>query len=111
MSKETDYNGWSNKATWLVNVWMNNDYNLYIHYLTRLNNVWENTPDYNERDYAITEEFKEIVQEVISDEHRENGLAYDLLQYSFNSVNWSELIKHYINELGEASIKNQIGKE
>tara|TARA_R100000306_G_C4275780_1_gene92466 strand:- start:178 stop:471 length:294 start_codon:yes stop_codon:yes gene_type:complete len=93
------YNGWKNKETWLVNVWLNNDYEMYQYYLGRVTDAWNNNGN-------VMEELKEIVWEIYRDEHRESGLINDLIETSLNNVDWSRLAEHYIEEIQE-----EIGKE
>ena len=93
------YNGWKNKETWLVNVWLNNDYEMYQYYLGRVTDAWNNNGN-------VMEELKEIVWEIYRDEHRESGLINDLIATSLNNVDWSRLAEHYIEEIQE-----EIGKE
>jgi len=95
------YNGWTNKETWLVNVWLNNDYDLYKYYLGRLND------SYGGFISDIIHELQEIVYDIVREDRPEtNGLAYDLLQSSLNVINYKELAEHYIEEIQE-----EIGKE
>ena len=95
------YNGWTNKETWLVNVWLNNDYDLHKYYLGRLND------SYGGFISDIIHELQEIVYDIVREDRPEtNGLAYDLLQSSLNVINYKELAEHYIEE-----IKEEQGKE
>ena len=93
------YNGWKNKETWLVNVWLNNDYEMYQYYLGRVTDAWNNNGN-------VMEELKEIVWEIYREEHREFGLINDLIETSLSNVDWSRLAEHYIEEIQE-----EIGKE
>ena len=101
--EDDTYNGWKNKETWLVNVWLNNDYEMYQYYLGRVTDAWNNNGN-------VMEELKEIVWEIYvnlahNDQHIENGLINDLIQTSLNNVDWSRLAEHYIEEIKETQGK------
>ncbi len=72
------YNGWTNRATWLVNLWVGD-------------NLAETISDTGEAmDANAVESF---VSELL-DFHGntvENGLAQDLLCYALADVNWHEI--------------------
>ena len=94
------YNGWTNKETWLVNVWLNNDYDLYKYYLGRLND------SYGGFISDIIHELQEIVYDIVREDRPEtSGLAYDLLQSSLNVINYKELAEHYIDDIKETQGK------
>ena len=100
------YNGWKNKETWLVNVWLNNDYDLYKHYISTLTEIVEKQSNVLYTNRLVIDELKEIVWEIYREEHREFGLINDLIETSLNNVDWSRLAEHYIEEIQE-----EIGKE
>ena len=100
------YNGWKNKETWLVNVWLNNDYDLYKHYISTLTEIVEKQSNVLYTNRLVIDELKEIVWEIYREEHREFGLINDLIETSLNNVDWSILAEHYIEEIQE-----EIGKE
>jgi len=100
------YNGWTNKETWLVNVWLNNDYDLYKHYISTLTEIVEKQSNVLYTNRLVIDELKEIVWEIYREEHREFGLINDLIETSLNNVDWSILAEHYIEEIQE-----EIGKE
>ena len=99
--EDDTYNGWTNKETWLVNVWLHNDYDLHKYYLGRLNDTYGGFIS------DIIHELQEIVYDIVREDRPEtNGLAYDLLQSSLNVINYKELAEHYIDD-----IKEEQGKE
>ena len=98
--EDDTYNGWTNKETWLVNVWLHNDYDLHKYYLGRLND------SYGGFISDIIHELQEIVYDIVrEDRPATNGLAYDLLQSSLNVINYKELAEHYIEEIKETQGK------
>ena len=98
------YNGWTNKETWLVNVWLNNDYDLYKHYISTLTEIVEEQ-SVDTTHNRVVDELKEIVWEIYREEHREFGLINDLIETSLNNVDWSRLAEHYIEEIQEETGK------
>ena len=104
--EDNTYNGWTNKETWLVNVWLNNDYDLYKHYISTLTEIVEKQSNVLYTNRLVIDELKEIVWEIYREEHREFGLINDLIETSLNNVDWSILAEHYIEEIQE-----EIGKE
>ena len=104
--EDNTYNGWTNKETWLVNVWLNNDYDLYKHYISTLTEIVEKQSNVLYTNRLVIDELKEIVWEIYREEHREFGLINDLIETSLNNVDWSRLAEHYIEEIQE-----EIGKE
>lgn len=73
------YNGWSNKATWLVNTWIGD-------MLYDMANDGE----------IVTAEFiKNVTMDMIDDSVDSHGLVHDLITNSLAEVNWKELERHY----------------
>jgi hypothetical protein len=79
----SEYNGWTNKETWLVNLWLGD-------YFVEL----------SEEGQIITEVFmRETVDEYVG--HRfggdsvESGLLADMLNCALGEINYSELERHY----------------
>ena len=68
------YNGWRNKETWLVNIWLGD--HLHTCNLT------------------CAEEIEEHVRELVDDERPENGLVADFIQTALSEVDWRELEQH-----------------
>ncbi len=62
-----DYNGWTNRETWLVNVWGNP----------------ESKEDVESLRYMLEEQYDELP----------NGILKDMLDMS--QINWEELLSHF----------------
>ena len=80
------YNGWTNHATWLVNLWLTND-------------------EYTEHGlrmavrYGGHEGLKDYVDELLDD----SGIAsdtmwYDMIRSFLSDVDWREIAGHYKDE-------------
>lgn len=74
------YNGWNNKETWLVNLWLGDMLQC------DLEDGIEITPDYIET----------LVDEMATD--IDNGLISDLLNCALGSIDYHEIAKHYETE-------------
>ena len=74
------YNGWTNKETWLVNLWLGDMLQC------DLEDGIEITPDYIES----------LVDEMTPD--IDNGLISDLLNCAIGSADYYEIAKHYETE-------------
>jgi len=77
----SDFNGWTNKETWLVNLWFGD-------YFTEL----------NEEGQTITEAFiRDTVDELCESETKsvEGRFLMDLLNCALGEINYSELERHY----------------
>ena len=66
----SDYKGWTNKATWLVNVWYNPE---------------------SESDMEYAEEHLEETLSLLGG----SGCAHDMLNDTLADVNWQELREHF----------------
>ena len=76
------YNGWSNKETWLVNVWLGDD--LQAH---------------KEEGEPLTDDYIEaIVDDMAAELEFDNGLLRDLLNTAMGEVNYWELEQHYTED-------------
>ena len=92
MSNDKTYNGWTNYATWRVNLEMFDGLDVSdISFIT--DEITE---------YELGEELKEYAESVITnDEIASSNLAIDYAMAFLNDVNWSEIAKHKLDEINE----------
>lgn len=80
--EKQDFNGWTNKETWLVNLWLGD-------YFAECQNDGE----------ALTPQFiQDTVEEWLSfaqGNDVESSFLVDMLNCALGSVNYSELSRHY----------------
>ena len=82
-------NGWTNHATWLVNLWLG-EYDYDPSELIGLSR------------YDAVQELKHTVDNILENESSAvTGLAADLINSALADVNWYELADHYIEDLPE----------
>jgi len=81
---ETSYQGWTNRATWSVSLWLNNEEGMYNH--MRAITMGEG------EDYEKGDELQEFVEALVGVGSLE-GLAADLLGIALEQVNWREIVE------------------
>lgn len=92
----TDYNGWTNYETWLVNLWLGEDFRVYA----------EEQPDsFACNQYKLSLALKDYAEEVIGMDTGgvKGGLTADLINSALSSVNWYEIADHYVREDEDAA--------
>jgi len=94
---DTTYNGWTNHATWLVNLHLDNTYVMTDELLTTAGEMMEN--DYPVADLA--DHIKGLIEEWIDPACPNAGLAQDLISGYLSEVNWREIATHYIEAAKE----------
>lgn len=87
----TDYNGWTNRETWLVNLWIDNEPVLS----ECVANDAVNYPEI----YELTAQIKDQVEAFVFCNSETSGLAADLISHSLAVVNWREIAEHKFNEV------------
>ncbi len=78
------YNGWTNYATWIVNLWYD-DY---------FNDVAE---DYRDDVSGLADYIRDTIEEW--ENLPTTGLLADLVNAALSEVNWYEIAEHYIADL------------
>lgn len=109
------FNGWRNRSTWLVNLWIDND-----GYAGGADDVAEQAAerlDEHGDPAAATRALAEYIEERIEfdlldeemNEKAPKGLALDLLTQCLREVDWEEIARHYVEQ--EAFERAQTGIE
>jgi hypothetical protein len=119
MTTDTTYNGWTNKATWLVGVWNFFEYDYVKEHIQEAidQGKWDdygvNFPGGITR--ALTLHLADWMEEE-HDEHVEASVEYlkwktpainsgyllDHINNSIGRINWLEIAEHYVSEINEA---------
>ena len=80
----TDYNGWKNKETWLVNLWLG----------------WALETRQEDGDKITAETIQEYVEEIIFDDVADDrGFLRDMLNCAMGEIDYRELAAHYQDTL------------
>lgn len=92
--EEEKYNGWTNRETWALALWIDNEEYIY----EEVYEIVSNAKKYGASDYMIADKVKEYIDEYY-DEFWENLNKYHKNMWqdigSYWRVNWVELIEYY----------------
>jgi len=86
MCNNNEYNGWTNKETWLINLWRGDD-----------PNIEKLTKQYYKKPYKLELELKEYIEN-LNPLANKYGLFSDLMSTVIYNVNWKELTESYISD-------------
>lgn len=86
-----DYNGWTNKETWLVNVW----------YMDSMPEYFADADQYEVTAVELEEAVKYIVEECEALSQLPAGLLSDFINTCWGEVNWHELAESLNEDLKE----------
>lgn len=85
-TKQQTYNGWSNRETWLANLWLTNEEGSYTVLMQAVENFKEA--------WKGAEWLKMRLQDQLDCEIDQASLWQDLLQQAFDQVDWIEIIEN-----------------
>ena len=86
--KTMEYNGWTNRETWLVMLWIDNSDRDYFDDMAR--NVLDDT-ERDSANYPLSRMLEEHFENEAADMLPSAGLFSDMLNASLSSVNWAEI--------------------
>jgi len=85
----TEYNGWKNYETWLVNLWIDNDGG---------SEYWRERAE-EVRDVSdLADEMEQYYQELAEQVIPSQGMFNDLFNSALREVSWYDIAEHYISE-------------
>ena len=104
MTTET-YNGWTNRETWLANLWLTNDQNTYDYVVEEL--FLGDAPN----EYEQAEMLREIVEGFCFDSYEATlGLGADFMGQCLAKVNYLEIVRAFGEGLDEAAGETRGGE-
>ena len=87
----SNYNGWTNYATWRVNLEMFDGYSLYDLGYSKEHDA-----------YTVGQCLEEAAKDLLEQETgNAEGLAFSYAMAFLSDVNWTEIARHMINDLSE----------
>ncbi len=86
MTDET-YEGWTNRETWYVSLWLNNEEPLY--------DAAREIAARGERSFDAAETLRQYVEELVLGDEPPANLATDLLTYALARVNYREIVESF----------------
>jgi hypothetical protein len=87
------YNGWTNYEIWVTSLWLSNDEYTYDSVRELLSNSSDRATDLKE----YVKQLEEMTNDVLS----QANMFSDLLGAALASVNWYEIVDHWVEDLPE----------
>ena len=87
------YNGYTNKATWQVDLRLSNEYSSYVYWSGRAQEI---LGDEDILDKSLV--FAQELEKELSNHDLPSGLYSDLLSDALFSVNWEEVAQSFLEE-------------
>ena len=98
---DESYNGFTNRETWLTNLWLQNAEGDYNHWSERALDIYREATAAVARDESVGVLAEEIREETESLAHEltfgQWGLLVDLLNTALAEVNWREIADHFLD--------------
>ena len=104
---DTTYNGWTNRETWMVNLWLTNDAGTYEYLAEFCQNVGPETVRVSdaftyerERVHVLAALLPDFIAEIIdpNEQRYEANAIGDLLTYALAKVDYTQLAAHFIED-------------
>ena len=105
MATDTTYNGWTNRETWLVGVWDFFDHEQIMEVIANIVNEPEKFLLPKLPAFSVTAGLAKWMEEYhdeFVEEETQNLNPYIKDHLSFNKINWTEIARHYDQEIMEA---------
>jgi len=98
------YNGWTNYETWLLKLNLDNDQGIYTTCHDWFKENYKITEIEKPNLHEIADSFKEFLEEMFFiEEHNIYKIFDTWTNRDWQEINWFEIIESYIQELTEAS--------
>lgn len=95
---DLEYNGWRNKPTWLVNVWLD-EYGHRDTLNALAKHIAAEQPDPVRAMVRLSDSIRVLVDEICEDATQGAGLAADLLGWAAAMADCDQLAKAYLDDV------------
>jgi len=92
---DTTYNGWTNRETWVVNLWLTNDGDAWLTEMTE-DAIAGCDGDRDDAIYTLSQTLGQQHDDALADIAGLSGVFADLLTGALARVNWYEIAEHCI---------------
>ena len=93
-NKVPDYNGWTNKPTWAVALWINNDQGLQEMVIEAARNDKDDS-------YLLADWLQDQFADELNPIAEDASMYADLLNWALAYVDWKSLAEHFIEAAKE----------
>jgi hypothetical protein len=91
------YNGWTNYATWLCNLWFDDFTPLFEDHIEDLSDEHEDKADLlNTLEMWIKDDVNEYVESIVDERV---GFVMDLVGSAFKDIDFRDIAEHYVDDV------------
>ena len=94
------YNGWTNHATWLCNLWFDDLAPLFEDYIEDLSDEHDSKDELLDTLAQWIEDHVDDYVELTIDE--DNGFIMDLVSSAVNNIDFKDIAEHYVDDVWDS---------